>query len=85
MSWEDIYSTLEGAVEAFKGKRTVPLNSSAIAEASYDPETQEMDITFTNGPQEYTFYGVPETVFDGLISAPSAGRYYNSVIKGNYG
>ncbi len=95
MSWEDIYSILEGAINVLKGgkdaldstkgdKRVVPLSSSAISTASYDPETQELDIVFTNGPQEYTFYGVPEDVFEGLISAPSAGRYYNSIIKGSY-
>jgi uncharacterized membrane protein len=61
----------------------IRLNSSAIRAAAYDPATRRMYLWFpNNGP--YTFYGVPYHVFQGLISASSAGSYYNSRIKGKY-
>ena len=63
--------------------RTESISSSAISKASYDDETQEMQIVFTNGGP-YTFYGVPQEIFEGLLFASSPGRYYHSVIKGNY-
>jgi hypothetical protein len=65
-------------------RREVPLSSSAISSAGYDDETQTLDVSFTSG-QTYTFQNVPSEIFDGLISAPSPGRYYHQQIKGNYG
>jgi KTSC domain len=60
-----------------------PLRSTAIAEASYDDETRTMEVEFTNG-RSYTHVGVPQEVYDGLVSAGSPGAYYNSAIKGRY-
>ena len=61
----------------------IHLNSSAIRAADYDSASRRMYLWFTNnGP--YTFFGVPENIFRGLISASSAGSYYNSNIKGRY-
>lgn len=57
--------------------------SSAISDASYDDETQELNVTFNSG-QTYTFRGVPAEIYDGLISASSPGRYYHQNIKGQY-
>lgn len=61
----------------------VSVSSSAIESAGYDSYSQTMDIVFTNG-QSYTFCGVPRSIFDGLLSASSAGTYYNQNIRGNY-
>jgi hypothetical protein len=61
----------------------VTLNSSAIVAADYDSASRLLYLWFpNNGP--YTFYGVPESIFYGLISASSAGSYYNSHIRGRY-
>lgn len=61
----------------------VTLNSSAIVAADYDPASRLLFIWFPdNGP--YTFYDVPPPVFHGLITAGSAGRYYNQYIRGRY-
>lgn len=73
----------EALGEAIGKKQRATLNSSAISDASYDPETQEMEITFVNGGP-YTFYNVPQDVYDGLAAAPSAGRYYHAFIKGRF-
>lgn len=65
-------------------KRTIALASSAIISATYDDQTKQMQITFTDG-RTYDFPNVPEDVFDGLAEAPSAGRYYTENIKGVFG
>lgn len=61
----------------------VNLNSSAIRAADYDSASRRLYLWFpNNGP--YTFYGVPPHVYAGLISASSAGSYYNQYIRGRY-
>ena len=60
----------------------IPLNSSAIAAAGYDGST--MLIQFTTGSTRYSFYHVPASIFEGLLSASSAGTYYNTYIRGRY-
>lgn len=54
---------------------TVSLNSDVISQVSY-AASGLMQITFTQG-RTYDFCGVPRYVFEGLISANSAGKYYN--------
>ena len=63
------------------GKVTVQLSSSAIASASYEPDTSLMQITFTSG-NTYDFPGTDQQTFEGLVTAPSPGSYYNEHIKG---
>lgn len=60
------------------------LNSSAIARVEYDPSTQTMQIWFRGGSHAYDFHGVPESVYQGLIQAPSPGTYYDRYIKDRY-
>ena len=60
------------------------LNSSALSSASYDDETLQLEVTFTSGTG-YTFNSVPLEIYEGLVSAPSPGRYFHSQIKGVYG
>lgn len=62
----------------------VQLNSTVLRSASYDEDTQELDIGFQNG-RHYTFYHVPPNVFEGLQTTSSPGNYFNSEIKGRYG
>lgn len=61
----------------------IRLNSDAIKAVDYDPTRRHLRIWFpNNGP--YTFYGVPEHIFRGLIASSSAGTYYNQYIRGRY-
>jgi hypothetical protein len=64
--------------------RTELLSSSAIEQVTYDDATGDMSIVFTNGSTAYDFHNVPETVFLGLLAAPSPGSYYHSYIKDQY-
>jgi hypothetical protein len=59
------------------------LDSSAILAVDYNPWSMDMTIQFTSGGS-YTFHGVPESVFQGLITASSPGTYYNQNIRGRY-
>lgn len=63
---------------------TTPLRSSALASVTYDPDTQVMEIEFTNG-RSYIHPDVPPQVVESLIGASSPGAFYNRSIKGVYG
>ena len=56
--------------------------SGNISGISYDDETQDLTITF--GSRVYVYHNVPEETALGFESAPSAGGYLNSFIKGLY-
>jgi hypothetical protein len=58
-------------------------NSSVIRAADYDPDARTLDVTFTTG-RRYTYFGVPNWEFDGLITASSAGEYFNTHIRDQY-
>lgn len=60
------------------------LNSSAISRARYDSLTARLHITFHSG-RTYTFYRVPPAIYEGLLNASSAGRYYHTYIRGRFG
>ena len=62
-------------------KRSDRLVSSAIPFAEYDPETEEMTVTFTNG-QSYTASGVSMEEYEAFVQSPSPGRTWNAVFKG---
>lgn len=61
----------------------IPVRSTAISAVGYDKITQQMRITFKQG-DTYNFCRVPESVFLGLMSASSKGRYYDAIIKDRY-
>ena len=56
-------------------------NSSMLLMASYNSDTNELTVTFTNG-KPYTYVDVPRSIWDELIIAKSAGAYFNSIKKG---
>ena len=59
------------------------LASSNLSSYEYDPGTQMLRITF-HGGRTYGYASVPQSVADGLGSAGSPGRYFNSEIKDTY-
>lgn len=58
----------------------VPVVSTDIAAAGYEPQTFEMQVQFTNG-MIYSYAGVPPEVYDGFIIAPSKGSYFAQVFR----
>lgn len=59
------------------------LGSAAIKVVEYDPMTWNLDVTFTTR-RHYTYFDVPESEYDALMEAPSAGEYFNTHIRGEY-
>jgi hypothetical protein len=59
----------------------IPLASSNLAGCAFDPEKQELTITFRSG-STYVYEDVARTIYDDLRTSPSPGRYFQSNIKG---
>ena len=59
------------------------LNSSNISEAIYHPHSKILEVCFHSG-HVYRYTGVPNYIFQELIGADSAGRFYNKRIKGKF-
>ena len=53
-------------------------NSTMISDAEYDSESKELIVTF-NGGKTYIYVDVSKSIYDGLINAESAGKYFNVV------
>jgi hypothetical protein len=57
--------------------------SSNISSIGYDPQTSTLEVEFLNGGT-YQYYGVPENMYQQLMSAPSKGQFLNTYIKNQY-
>jgi hypothetical protein len=60
--------------------RYVNVQSSSLDAVGYEDAASTLGARFKNGT-EYEYYGVPEAVFAGILSAPSAGRYFDQYVK----
>lgn len=61
----------------------VPVVSSNIASAGYDPVSQTLLIEFRSGPV-YQYEEVPEEVFQNLLTAPSIGKFFVVNIRNKF-
>lgn len=61
----------------------VPVESSNISGVAYNDEKQTLYVAFKDGSR-YFYQGVPQTVHEALINAPSKGRYLHTEIIGRY-
>lgn len=59
------------------------LNSSNLSEVIYHPHSMILEVCFHSG-HVYRYSGVPSTIYNELIAAPSAGKFYNHHIKGKF-
>jgi hypothetical protein len=57
--------------------------SSNLAQADYDPETEELVLTFQSG-DTYRYTSVPVSIYSGLTRASSAGSYFHRQIRDRY-
>lgn len=60
-----------------------PVTSSNLRSVGYDPDSQILEIEFHHGGI-YQYSGVPVSVYQGLMSAPSLGQYHHKYIKDSY-
>jgi hypothetical protein len=73
-----------------------PVSSSNLASVGYDPDARCLEIEFIRRPPKrrsslatgttiYCYHDVPASVFNGLMEAPSKGKYHHIYIKYGYG
>lgn len=58
----------------------IPVVSSNLRAVDYNPLNGTLTIAFRNG-SVYEYYNVPQYIFEGLLSAPSKGKYHHRYIK----
>jgi hypothetical protein len=57
--------------------------SSDLCSVGYDLASATLEVTFHSGGT-YQYYGVPQSIFDALMAAPSKGKYLHRHIKHRY-
>lgn len=57
--------------------------SSNVSSIGYDPDTQELSVTWSKGKRSI-YSGVPEELAEQLVNAPSVGAMLNAEIKPYY-
>ncbi len=60
-----------------------PVQSSNITSVGYEESSQTLEVEFKNGGI-YQYYDVPQREYEGLMNAPSKGKYLAYQIKGRY-
>jgi hypothetical protein len=60
-----------------------PVSSSNLASVGYDPQSNTLEIEFQNG-RVYRYHGVPEGLYEQLMSAPSLGSFFSQYIRNDY-
>lgn len=68
-----------------KQDNTIPYSkehpeSSMIERTSYDPEIQELTVTFRNG-KSYVYQHFEHSKWERLLTAPSIGKFINTEVK----
>ena len=58
----------------------VPVSSSTLASAGYDPELRILEVEFLNR-SVYQYLNVPPYIYSGLMNASSHGSYLDSHVK----
>jgi len=59
------------------------VESSTLATIAYDRTRELLQLEF-NSRALYQYFGVPATVHEALLCAPSKGSYFNQVIRGKF-
>ncbi len=57
--------------------------SGMVKTISYDAAEKILTLEFNSGGS-YAYSEVPKEIFDGILNAESAGKYYHAHIKGKY-
>ena len=59
------------------------ISSNHIDAIDYELKTSDLHVRFNDGA-EWTYHDVPRDVAEGLLTNPSAGRYFHKMIKTVY-
>jgi hypothetical protein len=63
--------------------RAATVESTTLATVGYDESLKQLQLEFCSRAV-YLYFGVPATVYEALLDAPSKGRYFNGNIRGRY-
>jgi KTSC domain-containing protein len=63
--------------------RVATVESSTLATVAYDEGRELLQLGFCSRAV-YQYFGVPPTVHQALLGAPSKGRYFNHAIRGRF-
>lgn len=58
--------------------------SSVIRHIHYKPELEELSVWLGPERRRYTYFDVPQDLFEALLSAPSRGGFYNRHIRDRF-
>jgi len=61
----------------------ISVSSNQLEAVGYDERLKLLHIQFVTGAL-YEYYDVPKNIYIGLITAPSAGKYFHEYVKGVY-
>jgi hypothetical protein len=59
------------------------VESASLKSIGYDEGNDVLEVEFQNDGV-YQYLGVPRTVYEGLLAAPSKGRYFSEFIRERY-
>ena len=59
------------------------VSSSYLHSVWYNEASMTLEIEFNSGGV-YAYYDVPESIYNGLMNAPSHGKYFHQYIKDVY-
>lgn len=57
-----------------------PVTSSNLSAVGYDPASGSLEIAFKKGGV-YHYFDVSRPIYEGLVSAPSLGRFFDINVK----
>lgn len=60
------------------------VGSSNVQSVGYSKRNEEMAVRFKSTPQRYLYSGVPLSVYEDMLVAPSKGKYMHQNVKGYY-
>lgn len=63
--------------------QTKTIDSTSVAEVGYEQEENLLRVQFQNG-STYDYFDVPADVYEGILRAPSAGRFFNENVSGEF-
>ncbi len=75
---------VEAVRQLLKDGEAMPdLSSTAIDRAEYRDESRTLDIWYSGGDR-YSYFDVPRSLYEALLTAPSAGAFVNAEIKPHF-
>jgi hypothetical protein len=62
----------------------ITVNSTNIDSVGYNADTQTLTVKFKGSGQIYEYLNVPQTLYEGLMTAESKGKYINDNIRSQF-